>query len=118
LFRPGAGAFGAAQPGLIPAPLAARRCLCNSRAARNVLQILGRMTAIATPDAADERRLALDFDPAHPAPGFYEDPYPVYPALLRHDPVHRCPDGSLFLSRHAHLSEVYRNPRLFSSDKQ
>lgn len=76
------------------------------------------MTAIATLDVEEERRLALEFDPAHPSGDFYDDPYPVYRALLRHAPVHRCPDGSVFLSRHAHLSEVYRRPRLFSSDKQ
>ena len=75
------------------------------------------MTAFASAGPGDERLLALSFDPAHPDGSFYEDPYPTYRALLRFDPVHRCPDGSVFLSRHAHLHQVYRNPKLFSSEK-
>jgi cytochrome P450 len=79
---------------------------------------------MSTPDTADRhedetgRALAAAFDPNRPTDAFYEDPYPTYRALLRHTPVHRCPDGSFFLSRHADLHRVYRDPKTFSSDKQ
>ncbi|MEN9558856.1 MAG: hypothetical protein RLZZ502_67 [Pseudomonadota bacterium] len=49
---------------------------------------------------------------------FYEDPYPVYAALRTHSPVHRLPDDSLFLTRHADLVGVYRDVATFSSDKK
>ncbi len=57
-------------------------------------------------------------DLRHLPDGFYVDPYPTYHALRRADPVHRCADGSWFLTRHADLHRVYRDPRLFSSDKK
>src|SRR5206468_2368935 len=47
-----------------------------------------------------------------------EDPYPVYRALREHDPVHRMPDGSYFLSRYEDCAEVYRDPACWSSDKK
>ncbi len=56
------------------------------------------------------------FDPRHLDEGFYADPFPLYAALRRHSPVHRCPDGSFFLSRHEDLNAVYRNARAFVSD--
>jgi cytochrome P450 len=59
-----------------------------------------------------------DFDPRHLSPSFYADPFPVYAALRRHSPVHRCPDGSHFLTRHEDLVAVYRNSRAFVSDKR
>ena len=49
---------------------------------------------------------------------FYADPYPTLHALRTLAPQHRCPDGSWLLTRYADLNHVYRNPRLFSSDKQ
>ena len=36
--------------------------------------------------------------------------------MRTHDPVHRCPDGSYFLTRYADIMAVYRDRR-FSSDK-
>lgn len=48
---------------------------------------------------------------------FYENPYPVFHALRRHAPVKELPDGSRFLTRHADLDAIYRDPVLFSSDK-
>lgn len=50
--------------------------------------------------------------------GFYEDPYPAYRALRERAPVYRLPGGGLFLTRHADVQGVYRNPGVFSSDKQ
>jgi cytochrome P450 len=58
------------------------------------------------------------FDPRHLDEAFYADPFPVYAALRLHSPVHRCPDGSFFLSRHEDLNAVYRNARAFVSDKR
>jgi len=61
---------------------------------------------------------ALAFDPAAVDAGFHADPYPMYRALREHDPLHRCPDGSWFLTRHAHLDRIYRDRNAFSSDKK
>ena len=69
-------------------------------------------------DRAAEQALAAAFDPRTLDDAFYADPYPVYHALRRHDPVHRCPDGSYFLTRHADLARIYRDAKRFSSDKR
>ncbi|WP_118181372.1 cytochrome P450 [Paraburkholderia phosphatilytica] len=66
----------------------------------------------------DDRALAASFDLRHLTPGFYADPYPLYRALRAHEPVKRMPDGSLFLTRYADVQAVYRDPKLFSSDKK
>lgn len=58
------------------------------------------------------------FDIAALPPGFAEDPFPVYRALLSHAPVKRFRDGSVMLSRYADLDRVYRDTRAFSSDKK
>ena len=73
------------------------------------------MTLPATAD--DPHILARDFDLQHLTPAFYADPYPVYRALRTHEPVKRMPDGSLFLTRYKDVQAVYRDPRMFSSDK-
>lgn len=49
---------------------------------------------------------------------FYADPYPTYRALQTHDPVHRMPDGSLFLTRHRDLDAIYKDTTRFTSDKK
>ncbi|MCV0397496.1 MAG: cytochrome P450 [Rhizobiaceae bacterium] len=67
-----------------------------------------------TADAA----LARDFDINALPPGFAEDPFPVYRALLEHAPVKRFADGSVMLSRHADLDRVYRDTKTYSSDKK
>ncbi|HKQ81790.1 MAG TPA: cytochrome P450 [Steroidobacteraceae bacterium] len=64
------------------------------------------------------RALAAAFDPNKLEPVFYEDPYPLYAALRRFDPVHRCPDGTYFLTRYADLDRIYRDRTAFSSDKK
>jgi len=48
---------------------------------------------------------------------FLDDPYPTYRALREHDPVHRMPDGSYFLTRYDDLVAVYRDAQNWSSDK-
>jgi len=49
---------------------------------------------------------------------FLDNPYPVYAALREAEPFKRTPDGSYFLTRHADLVAVYRDAKVFSSDKQ
>ena len=49
---------------------------------------------------------------------FLDNPYPVYAALRETEPFKRMPDGSYFLTRHADLVAVYRDAKVFSSDKQ
>jgi cytochrome P450 len=67
------------------------------------------MQAQATAQAFDLSRLDR---------AFLDDPYPTYRALREHDPVHRLPDGSYFLTRYNDLVEVYRDTRTWSSDKK
>lgn len=61
---------------------------------------------------------SIAFDLSNPPPGFLDDPFPTYAALLRTAPVSRLPDGSVLLTRHADLDRVYRDTKRFSSDKQ
>lgn len=61
---------------------------------------------------------AASFDPNALGPEFYADPYPTYAALREFDPVHRCPDGTYFLTRYADLDYIYRDRNSFSSDKK
>ncbi len=49
---------------------------------------------------------------------FYADPYPTYHALRQAAPVRRMADGSLFLTRYDDVAAVYRDARMFSSDKR
>jgi hypothetical protein len=65
----------------------------------------------------DSRATALGFDLKRLDAAFLEDPFPVYRALREHDPVHRMPDGSHFLSRYDDCATAYRDPGMWSSDK-
>lgn len=58
------------------------------------------------------------FDPRRLDATFYADPYPSYQILRESSPVHRCPDGSYFFTRHADLNRIYRDPKTFSSAKE
>ena len=69
-------------------------------------------------DTEQARGIAKEFDPSRLSAGFYENPYDIYAALRTFEPVHRCPDGSYFLSRFADLDEIYRDRTHFSSDKK
>jgi hypothetical protein len=64
------------------------------------------------------RPAALAFDLRALPTDFYEDPFPYYHALRREDPVHRCPDGSYFLTRYDDVVAVYQDHHRFSSDKR
>ena len=66
----------------------------------------------------DPRTTAENFDLAKLPEDYVANPYPYFQALRQHDPVHRMPDGSYFLTRYEDLTSVYRNPRLWSSDKK
>src|SRR6266481_5220783 len=63
------------------------------------------------------RKAALAFDLKRLEQRFLDDPYPLYQALRRHDPMHRMPDGSYFLSRYEDCAAVYRDAASWSSDK-
>ena len=76
------------------------------------------MAADPPRDAEEARVLARTFDPQRLTADFYECPYATYAALRIWDPVHRCPDGSYFLTRYADLDQVYRDRVRFSSDKR
>ncbi|MEM7059332.1 MAG: cytochrome P450 [Pseudomonadota bacterium] len=62
--------------------------------------------------------LADSFDLTRPDPGFAEDPFPTYRALLAYSPVKRFSDGSVMAARHADLERIYRDTTTFSSDKK
>src|SRR3954449_867045 len=66
----------------------------------------------------DARELAENFDLEKLTPEFYANPYPTYRALREHAPVKRLPNGSWFLTRYDDLVAVYKNTKLFSSDKK
>ena len=61
---------------------------------------------------------AEQFDLAHLPDDYYADPYPYYRALRERAPVKRMPDGSWFLTRYADIVPIYRDPKLWSSDKK
>ncbi len=64
------------------------------------------------------RAAALAFDLRALPDDFYEDPFPTYHELRRWAPVHRCPDGSYFLTRYDDVVAVYQDHHRFSSDKR
>jgi len=64
------------------------------------------------------RELAANFDIEKLSSEFYADPYPTYRALREHDPVKHMAGGSWFLTRYDDLVNVYKNTKLFSSDKK
>ena len=61
---------------------------------------------------------SVSFDPGAVGPDFHDDPYPTYRRLQQEDPIHRCPDGTWFLTRYADLDRIYRDRSSFSSDKK
>jgi cytochrome P450 len=64
------------------------------------------------------REAARNFDLKRLDASFLADPFPTYHALREHEPVHRMPDGSYFLSRYDDCAAVYRDPETWSSDKK
>lgn len=73
----------------------------------------------AAPSApVDAAALVQTFSLQRLPDSFYDDPYPTYRALRELDPIHRMPDGTLFLSRHRDLEEVYKDTTVYRSDKK
>jgi cytochrome P450 len=68
--------------------------------------------------AEQARQVAASFELRQLPPEFFADPFPTYRALREHEPVKRCADGSVLLTRYADCEFVYKHPKLFSSDKQ
>ena len=66
----------------------------------------------------DGRELAARFDLKNLPPDFYEDPFRHYRALREHAPVKRLPDGSVLATRYVDVAAVYRDAKIFSSDKK
>ena len=69
-------------------------------------------------NADEAARAARGFDLKRLPPDFIDDPYPWYHALREHDPVHRMPDGSYFLTRYDDCETLYKDAKTFSSDKK
>jgi len=67
--------------------------------------------------SVDDAQHVRAFDLGRLDAGFLTDPYPTYHRLRRHAPVHRLPDGSVFLCRYDDVLTVYRDRRM-SSDKR
>jgi cytochrome P450 len=64
------------------------------------------------------KHIPVSFDLRALPRDFYDDPFPYYAALREAAPVKRMPDGSILLTRHRDIEYVYKNPKLFSSDKR
>ncbi len=75
-------------------------------------------TITAPMSAERAHNIAQAFDLRALSPDFLDNPYPVYDALRKSEPVRRMPDGSVFLTRYADLVAVYRDAQTFSSDKR
>ncbi len=68
--------------------------------------------------AISDLDLVATFNPRRLSAEFYDNPYPTFHALRRHAPLHRCPDNTVFVTRHADLVRIYRDPKTFSSAKE
>ena len=64
------------------------------------------------------QRFVGSFDLRNLPPEFYENPFPYYALLRAQSPVKRLPDGTFFVTRYDDVEFVYKNPKIFSSDKK
>ena len=64
------------------------------------------------------QRFVGNFDLRNLPPEFYENPFPYYALLRAQSPVMRLPDGTFFVTRYDDVEFVYKNPKIFSSDKK
>ncbi|ARQ01117.1 cytochrome P450 [Pseudorhodoplanes sinuspersici] len=69
-------------------------------------------------NADEAAQAARSFDLKRLPPDFIDDPYPWYHALREHDPVHRMPDGSYFITRYDDCEALYKDAKTYSSDKK
>jgi len=67
---------------------------------------------------ANASELIANFDIEKLSPDFYADPYPTYRALRAREPVKRMRNGTYFLTCYDDLLTVYKNTKIFSSDKK
>jgi cytochrome P450 len=67
---------------------------------------------------AARRARAASFDLAKLPADFYENPFPYYRALRQCEPVKLMPNGAYFLTRYDDLVAIYKDAKLFSSDKK
>ncbi len=76
--------------------------------------------SLITPALTAQRvqEICSQFDLRNLPADFLANPYPVYAALRKQEPIKRMPDGSYFLTRHEDLISVYRDANTFSSDKR
>lgn len=61
-----------------------------------------------------DREAALNFDLNSIGEDFINDPHPMLEQLREHDPVHRNPDGSIYLTRYEDVKAVYRDRSMVS----
>ena len=115
---------GVVRAGLGMRPMVPRRRVILNAPGRHTRSSTSMSTSAASlhggPTRFDDERaraIAASFDLTHLPADFYADPYPYYHALRTHAPAKRMPDGSLLLTRYEDIVPVYRDPRLFSSDK-
>ena len=66
----------------------------------------------------EARDVARSFDLKGLPADFIDNPFRYYHALREHEPVHRMPDGAYLITRWRDCDAVYRDPRVFSSDKK
>ena len=64
------------------------------------------------------RAMAAAFDLQNLPADFYRDPFPYYHALRTYEPVKLMPNGCYFLTRYDDLVTVYKDTKLYSSDKK
>jgi hypothetical protein len=72
---------------------------------------------MAIPPAETQHPAIAAFDLRTLPADFIADPYRYFSALRAERPVHRMPDGSYLVTRHADLVAVYRDPAQWRSDK-
>jgi cytochrome P450 len=69
-------------------------------------------------NASSNPRDVSGFDLRNLPADFYDDPFPYYAALRADSPIKRLPNGTFLLTRYADVEFVYKNPKIFSSDKK
>lgn len=69
-------------------------------------------------DQQDSASIAAHFSLQNVDADFIANPYPVYQALREHEPIKLLPNGSYFLTRYDDLIAIYKNTKIFSSDKK
>ena len=69
-------------------------------------------------EAAGAQNAAAGFDLNRLSADFYENPYPYFHALRDETPVRRIGPNAVLITRYADLMTVYKDSKLYSSDKK